>query len=228
MNYSPSLCARTLVLASLSAAVACAQTVAPASSTASSTAKESSTPVQLSPFEVSTEKDNGFAAASSLAGGRLAGDLRDTPVAYSVITRDFIDALGITDLQTAAEWATSSTLNVDNGMQNFFSAPINYTIRGAGAGRPQRNFFPQFNNGDSYNLERSDFGRPRGEQLREDAADHRPRKSGRPPGRPGTPRPTPAPAGSSCPSPCRTRPAPSRWTTTAASCATGACGRVRT
>ena len=115
--------------------------------------------VMLSPFEVSTERDTGFAAASSLAGGRLAGDLRDTPVAYSVITRDFIDALGITDLQTAAEWTTASTLNVDNGMQNFFASPINYTTRGTGNTRPQRNFFPQYNNGDSYNLERYDFGR---------------------------------------------------------------------
>ncbi|WP_414660201.1 TonB-dependent receptor plug domain-containing protein [Horticoccus sp. 23ND18S-11] len=115
--------------------------------------------VVLSPFEVNTDRDTGFAATSSLAGGRLAGDLRDTPVAYSVITRDFIDALGITDLQSAAEWTTSSTLNVDNGMQNFFAAPINYTTRGTGNTRPQRNFFPQYNNGDSYNLERYDFGR---------------------------------------------------------------------
>jgi outer membrane receptor protein involved in Fe transport len=76
-----------------------------------------------------------------------------------VITRDFIDALGITDLQSAAEWATSSTLNVDNGQQNFFASPVNYTIRGTGGGRAQRNFFPQNNNGDSFNLERYDFGR---------------------------------------------------------------------
>ena len=115
--------------------------------------------VMLSVFEVNTDKDNGFAAASSLAGGRLALDLRDTPAAYSVITRDFIDALGITDLQNAAEWTTGGTLNVDNGLQNFFASPINYTIRGNGNSRPQRNFFPQFNNGDSYNLERYDFGR---------------------------------------------------------------------
>ncbi len=113
----------------------------------------------LSVFEVNTDKDNGFAAASSLAGGRLALDLRDTPAAYSVITREFIDALGITDLQNAAEWTTGGTLNVDNGLQNFFASPINYTIRGTGNSRPQRNFFPQFNNGDSYNLERYDFGR---------------------------------------------------------------------
>ena len=115
--------------------------------------------VVLSPFEVRNDRDNGFAASSSLAGGRLALDLRDTPAAYSVITREFIDALGLIDLQSAAEWAPSSTLNVDNGMQNFFASPINYTIRGAGNSRPQRNFFPQFNNGDSYNLERYDFGR---------------------------------------------------------------------
>ena len=115
--------------------------------------------VVLSPFEVTSDRDTGFAASSSLAGGRLAGDLRDTPVAYSVITRDFIDALGITDLQSAAEWTTGSTLNVDNGMQNFFAAPINYTTRGTGNTRPQRNFFPQYNNGDSFNLERYDFGR---------------------------------------------------------------------
>ena len=115
--------------------------------------------VVLTPFEVSTDKDNGFAAAGSLAGGRLASELRDTPVAYSVITREFIDALGITDLQAAAEWATSSTLNVDNGQQNFFNSPVNFTIRGVSSGRGQRNFFPQTNNGDSFNLERYDFGR---------------------------------------------------------------------
>ncbi|MGH7960106.1 MAG: hypothetical protein ACREH8_24260, partial [Opitutaceae bacterium] len=42
--------------------------------------------IVLSPFEVTTDRDTGFAAASSLAGGRLAGELRDTPVAYSVMT----------------------------------------------------------------------------------------------------------------------------------------------
>ncbi|MGH7944475.1 MAG: secretin and TonB N-terminal domain-containing protein, partial [Opitutaceae bacterium] len=41
--------------------------------------------LRLSPFEVQTDRDTGFAATSSLAGGRLATELRDTPVAYSVI-----------------------------------------------------------------------------------------------------------------------------------------------
>jgi outer membrane receptor protein involved in Fe transport len=148
-----------LAFASLAVATSFAQQAASPSATTVPAQPVPSGAVVLSPFEVSSDRDNGFAAASSLAGGRLAGELRDTPVAYSVITRDFIDALGITDLQSAAEWTTSSTLNVDNGMQNFFAAPINYTTRGTGNTRPQRNFFPQYNNGDSFNLERYDFGR---------------------------------------------------------------------
>lgn len=44
--------------------------------------------VTLSPFNVSSERNTGFVAASSLAGGRLAGDLKDTPVGYSVASTD--------------------------------------------------------------------------------------------------------------------------------------------
>src|SRR5688500_3068150 len=46
--------------------------------------------VELSPFTVNSDRDRGFVAASALAGGRLSTDLRDTPAAYSVLTRDFI------------------------------------------------------------------------------------------------------------------------------------------
>ena len=150
-------CALALLLGNLRAQVAPATSAVPAARPVSAVPGEDA--VRLSPFEVNTDRDTGFAATSSLAGGRLASDLRDTPVAYSVVTRDFLDALNLTDLQAAAEWTTSSTVAVDNGQQNFFFSPIQYTVRGAGAGRPQRNFFPQFNNGDSYNLERYDFGR---------------------------------------------------------------------
>lgn len=64
--------------------------------------------IELSPFVVNTDKDVGFIAASALAGGRLAGDLKDTPVAYSVLTREFIDALDLTDLVSASEWTVNS------------------------------------------------------------------------------------------------------------------------
>jgi hypothetical protein len=44
--------------------------------TAGQTSRET---VVLSPFTVNTDRDSGFVAASSLAGGRLATDLADMP-----------------------------------------------------------------------------------------------------------------------------------------------------
>src|SRR6478735_7764427 len=83
--------------------------------TARNSASETDDAIKLTPFTVSTDKDTGFAATSALAGGRLATDLRDTPAAYSVINRDFIDALNLTDLQQAQNWATGSTFQSDIG-----------------------------------------------------------------------------------------------------------------
>src|SRR5947209_7195560 len=116
-------------------------------------------PTTLTPFEVRTDKDTGFAASSALAGGRLATDLRDTPASYSVVTREFIDALNLDNLQDVAQWTPSTTAQPDNGQQNFFQIDTVYSTRGVSNGRPQRNFFPQFSLGDTYNLERVDFGR---------------------------------------------------------------------
>ncbi|MEN9813050.1 MAG: hypothetical protein RL479_1736, partial [Verrucomicrobiota bacterium] len=62
-----------------------AQVVAPAPVPTVTVPAPPEAAVRLSPFEVNTDRDTGFAAASSMAGGRLATDLRDTPVAYSVV-----------------------------------------------------------------------------------------------------------------------------------------------
>ncbi|HKB89368.1 MAG TPA: hypothetical protein VKC60_02500, partial [Opitutaceae bacterium] len=43
-------------------------------------AEKKETAVVLDPFTIVTERDTGFVASSSLAGGRLATDLKDTPV----------------------------------------------------------------------------------------------------------------------------------------------------
>lgn len=114
--------------------------------------------VVLSPFEVNTTRDVGFVAASSLAGGRLAGDLRDTPAAYSVLTREFIDALGLTELAEANRWAPSTATVNDDGRQEMFGTPTQFTFRGV-TGGTQRNFFPFTANFDSYNLDRFDYAR---------------------------------------------------------------------
>ncbi|MGH7958990.1 MAG: TonB-dependent receptor plug domain-containing protein, partial [Opitutaceae bacterium] len=94
--------------------------------------------------------------------------MRDTPVAYSVITREFIDALGLVDLFEASEWATGNTVRVTSGENDFFANTGEYNSRGftaasgagsTGGGGRQRNFFPALSLGDSYALERYDFGR---------------------------------------------------------------------
>lgn len=65
--------------------------------------------IELSPFVVNTDKDQGFAAANAGTATRLALAMKDVPAAYSVMTREFIDALGITNVQDAASWASTSS-----------------------------------------------------------------------------------------------------------------------
>jgi len=113
----------------------------------------------LSPFRVGEDRAVGFAATSTLSAGRLATELRDSAAAFSVATREFIEALGLTDLQSTATWMTGTAEAPDNGQQLFFNNPVYYIVRGTRASRQQRNYFPQFNDLDTYNVERFDFGR---------------------------------------------------------------------
>ncbi|MES2692060.1 MAG: STN domain-containing protein, partial [Verrucomicrobiota bacterium] len=76
--------------------------------------------VEMSPFTVNSDRDRGFVAASALAGGRLSTDLRDTPAAYSVLTRDFIEALNLTNLTMAQQWTVGFNEIEDDGRQNQF------------------------------------------------------------------------------------------------------------
>ncbi|MDR2674054.1 MAG: TonB-dependent receptor [Opitutaceae bacterium] len=116
-------------------------------------------PVMLSPFVVTTDRDEGFVAAASLAGGRLGGDLKDTPVAYSVLTREFIEALGLTDLSDMAQWLPNSTEARNSGNGEWSTNDFYLNSRGTTASAPQRDFFPYGFNFDGYNIERLDIGR---------------------------------------------------------------------
>jgi hypothetical protein len=123
--------------------------------------------VRLSPFEVTTENDRGFQSGSVGTTARMKVDLADTPVSYSIINREMIDALGIVDMGEAAAWATNqSWLVTDNGGMSNNSAQQYYqrgqvvstgTANGSGA---QRNSFANASSiNDSYNVESFDFGR---------------------------------------------------------------------
>jgi hypothetical protein len=111
-------------------------------------------PVVLSAFHVNAEQDRGFVAASSLAGA-----LADTPVAYSVQTREFLDALNISDLNEALDWTVSATTTPDDGGGQLFGGTGSNTIRGVSANQSARNFFPGGSHPSTYNLERMDYAR---------------------------------------------------------------------
>ncbi len=117
--------------------------------------------VKLDPFQVSADTDVGFVAASSLAGGRIATALKDTPVAYSVITKEFLEAFSITDVTQAAEWTPSgANNNADNAGTGGGATPsAAVTIRGVRTGSPLRNYFSFIATPDSFSLDRIDFGR---------------------------------------------------------------------
>lgn len=130
--------------------------------TAPGESRKSDEVLTLNPFVVTADKDEGFQTASAQAGGRLATELKDTPVSYSVINRELIEALGLTDLTQAAEWTTNSFKFPDgSGGGDLFNITTPVAVRGILSNNPlrQRNFFPYYSENDSYSIERFDFGR---------------------------------------------------------------------
>ena len=109
----------------------------------------------LTPFEVSTEKDRGYAAGNTLAGGRIDQPLDLTSSSIQVMNKEFMADFAITDFIDAAKW----TMNVDVPEGNdapFGGSRFEYNTRGAGGGGnyPIRDGIPQFFVANSYNSER--------------------------------------------------------------------------
>ena len=141
-----------------------AQSPAPATTSDTTTVvnDEGETVVKMSPFIVNTDKDEGFVPASSLAGGRLNTALRDTPVAYSVLTRDFLDALNLPDQEQALTWSVGSYMPIvalSAYRYNDNEGGSSVISRGVQTNAAQRNFFLLGLNADTYSSERIDFAR---------------------------------------------------------------------
>lgn len=116
----------------------------------------------LSPFTVVTDRDDGFVAASSLAGGRMSMPLRDTPLAYSVLTRDFLDALSLDNQEAALTWSVGSYMPIaalSAYRYNDNEGGSSVVSRGVWTNGAQRNFFLLGLNADTYSQERIDFAR---------------------------------------------------------------------
>ena len=74
----------------------------------------------LSPFEVSAGQGNTYTAATTLAGNRLATELRDVGNAVTVITPTFLKDIGATDNKTLLQYTTNT--EVGGSLGNFAGA----------------------------------------------------------------------------------------------------------
>jgi hypothetical protein len=120
----------------------------------------------LETFKVNLEKDNGYIAVDSLAGGRQATPIRVTPAAMSSITGQFISDLGITNVQDALKWSLNTVPTSDRngfnggsggGVFNFWSVSIRGDSHVQGGNPPTKNYFPLFVVSDTYNVDRIEF-----------------------------------------------------------------------
>ena len=122
---------------------------------------------ELSPFEINAEHDNGFAAVNAGTATRLSLKMEDVPAAYSVITREFIDAVGITNINEATLWATNGAPVGDGNGADVFGITTITNIRGVtlvnggSSGGTSTTLNNHLNPAtqDAYKLERYDFGR---------------------------------------------------------------------
>ena len=70
--------------------------------------------VELSPFVVDASKDKGYRAENTLAGSRLNTPLRDTAAPVSVFTPEFLEDLGITDIDQLIDYTVGTQLDMQD------------------------------------------------------------------------------------------------------------------
>lgn len=137
--------------------------VAPLTAQTAPASSDDNEVVQLSPYTVSTEKDNGYTAVDSLAGGRTNTPIRVTPAAMSSLTRAFINDLQLTNVQDALKWSLNAVpTSFRNGMSgasggdvfNFWSVSIRGDSHVQGGNPPTKNYLPTFMMIDTYNVDR--------------------------------------------------------------------------
>lgn len=117
--------------------------------------------VVMNPFQVSTEKDTGYVAANSLAGGRANTPLALTPASISVMTQEFMDDFNVTNLTQAINWSVNVQMRDQQTLSSspFGQFEVNFRNAGGSQGIPTRNYFRFYFNSDSYNTERLEFAR---------------------------------------------------------------------
>lgn len=74
---------------------------------------------ELSPFEVSTDENIGYLANNTLAGTRISAQLQDIANSVQVVTKEFLDDVGATDINELLVYTTSTEAAGVNGNASF-------------------------------------------------------------------------------------------------------------
>jgi outer membrane receptor protein involved in Fe transport len=119
--------------------------------------------VTLSVFEVSVEKDTGYAASSAMSGTRTNEKLENLPNSISVMTQDFLQDLALNSYFDAVDFAMNAE-NISNDLGTVGAVVGNrggnqVNIRGLATVRQLRDGFPWYLATDTYNTERIEFSR---------------------------------------------------------------------
>ncbi|MDP3068638.1 MAG: hypothetical protein Q8N18_00030 [Opitutaceae bacterium] len=126
--------------------------------------------IELSPFEVRTEKDTGYSAQNTTSGSRLNTSLADTPAAISVFTKEFIEDIGATKVEDLVEYSINSRSNFLEGANLNSDSPQGQgnaltnndailSVRGIAGASRFSNAFQSSVSQDTFNLERAELTR---------------------------------------------------------------------
>lgn len=143
--------------ASLALGSASAQSV-PSSTSPSASSGNGDEALVLSPFTVDASKDTGYSVARDVSGSRLNTDLKDISAPITVFNREMLQDLGAVNVNEALDFAPNTSyqeFGVNN--QDFNQVPV--TIRGLRGATVTQDFFPVFDDLDTYKVERIGFGR---------------------------------------------------------------------
>ena len=129
---------------------------------------------ELDPFSIEEGSDSGYYASTTLAGGRIQQSLKDTGAAVQVVTAEFMEDIGASDIEELLQYTTSSEvagiLGNFTGSDEGDSGAVSTgqarrdpdgtaRIRGIAAPDRTRNFFVTDIPFNTYNTERVDINR---------------------------------------------------------------------
>lgn len=133
---------------------------------------ESDEVFELSPFVIEAEENTGYLSTSTMAGTRLKSDLRDVASSISVVTKEFLNDTGSTDLNELLVYTANTeafgaggNFSNDNGAQATDTAteraePQRTTrVRGLDPADLTRNYYLTDIAADSYNTDRVSINR---------------------------------------------------------------------